>query len=92
VAFTNYRLSVLETYDVVLARVTHRQVHLYRDLHDWEAQFGYSQSEGSNKQIFFRLNLKAFPGRPLTVSESEMKRFTGSNASELVESTARQFQ
>ncbi len=92
VFFTNYRLSVLETYDVESANVTNRQANLYRDLHDWEAQFGYSRSEGSNKQVFFRLNLKAFPGRPLTVSESEMKRFTGSNASELVESTARQFQ
>jgi hypothetical protein len=77
VLFTNYRLSLLEDFNLVNASFVSRQISVYRDLHDWEAEFGYTQPASENKTIYFRLNLKAFPGRPLTISESEMKRFSG---------------
>jgi lipopolysaccharide export system protein LptA len=72
--FTNYRLSFLETYDMTNARMQTRNISIYRDLHDWEAQLSYSQSEGEPDTIFFTLDLKAFPGRPLTVSQSQLQQ------------------
>ena len=88
VLFTNYRVSVSEGYDVAKAKWKNRNYSLYRDLHDWEAELNYSQVEGQDKRVSFRLNLKAFPGRPLTVSESELKRWTtmkNQNAGELIQ-------
>jgi hypothetical protein len=94
VLFTNYRLSLLEDYNLINSSFQSRQISVYRDLHDWEAEFGYSQTVGSDKQIYFRLNLKAFPGRPLTVSETELKRWSGyrqDNAGQLGETAAEEF-
>ncbi len=95
VLFTNYRLSVLESYDLERAVFVNRQVSLYRDLHDWEAQFSYSQTEGSGSQVSFRLNLKAFPGRPLTVSKEQFDQWSGmskQSAGELSQTAASEFQ
>ena len=94
VLFTNYRLSLVEDFNLVTASFVSRQIAIYRDLHDWEAEFGYTQPYSGNKTIFFRLNLKAFPGRPLTVSEAEMKRFSGyrqENMGQLGETAAQEF-
>jgi hypothetical protein len=94
VLFTNYRLSLLEDFNLVNASFVSRQISVYRDLHDWEAEFGYTQPASGNKTIYFRLNLKAFPGRPLTISESEMKRFSGyrqESMGELGETAAQEF-
>lgn len=95
VLFTNYRISVSETYDMATAMWKSRNYSLYRDLHDWEAELNYSQIEGQDKRLSFRLNLKAFPGRPLTVSESELKRWTNmknQNAAELIQTGTRELQ
>jgi lipopolysaccharide assembly outer membrane protein LptD (OstA) len=75
--FTNYRISALETYDLTNAKFLNRSINLYRDLHDWEAQLSYSEDPVAGKKIFFTLNLKAFPGRPLTVSEDQLQRLNG---------------
>jgi len=95
VLFTNYRASLLEDYDLVKSTYVSRQVSFYRDLHDWEAEFGYSQvASQNNKTIYFRLNLKAFPGRPLTISETELKRWSGyrqDNMGQLGETAAQEF-
>lgn len=94
VLFTNYRLSLLEDYDLVKTSIVNRNVAIYRDLHDWEAEFGYSQSVNQAKQLYFKLNLKAFPGRPLTVSDSEMKRWSGykdQSVGQLGETAAQEF-
>jgi len=95
VLFTNYRISVSESYDMAKAMWRSRNYSLYRDLHDWEAEINYSQIEGQDKRLSFRLNLKAFPGRPLTVSESELKRWTNmknQNAAELIQTGTRELQ
>jgi len=94
VLFTNYRLSLLEQYDLEKSSFVSRRVGIYRDLHDWEAEFGYSQSVSQDKRVYFKLNLKAFPGRPLTVSDSEMKRWSGyreKSLGELGETAAQDF-
>ncbi len=75
--FTNYRLSALETYDCTNATFESRSISLYRDLHDWEAQIGYSNDPVNGEQIFFTLNLKALPGRPLTVSDQQLSNLNG---------------
>ena len=56
--FTNYRISALESYDCVNAILESRSISLYRDLHDWEAQIGYSDDPVDGQQIFFTMNLK----------------------------------
>ncbi|HUO58059.1 MAG TPA: LptA/OstA family protein [bacterium] len=72
--FTNYRLSLLETYDLTNSQYTTRNISIYRDLHDWQAQLSYSEDPIGGKRVFFTLNLKAFPGRPLTVSDDQLQR------------------
>lgn len=94
VLFTNYQATLLEAYDVREARFRERSFALYRDLHDWEASLSYVQVRGGEKRVAFRLNLKAFPGRPLTISEEQLKRLTEfrrQSAGELVDSTADEF-
>ncbi len=71
--FTNYRISALESYDLTNARLETRSVSLYRDLHDWEAELNYVEDPIRGQQVFFKLNLKAFPGRPLTVSDQQLQ-------------------
>ncbi len=93
--FTNYRMSILETYDMTNARMQTRNISIYRDLHDWEAQLSYSQNEGQPDTVFFTLNLKAFPGRPLTVSQSELQQLNSlqsQTAVQLLETTSGQLQ
>jgi hypothetical protein len=94
VLFTNYRLSLLEDYDLVKSTFRSRRIGIYRDLHDWEAEFGYSQSVSADKRVYFKLNLKAFPGRPLTISDSELKRWSGyrdQSLGQLGETAAQEF-
>ncbi|HVM33214.1 MAG TPA: hypothetical protein VMU88_08775, partial [bacterium] len=91
--FTNYRLSYLETYDMTNARMETRSISLYRDLHDWEAQLSYSQVEGAPDTVFFTLNLKAFPGRPLTISQTELQQLNNlqtQSAVQLLQTTSDQ--
>ncbi len=71
--FTNYRLSFIESYDLSNSQFETRSINLYRDLHDWEAEIQYTEDPVQGKQFFFTLNLKAFPGRPLTVSQNELQ-------------------
>src|ERR1700677_796242 len=71
--FTNYRISALETYDCTNAVFESRSVSLYRDLHDWEAQIGYSNDPINGEQLFFPLNLKALPGKPIYVSDQQLQ-------------------
>jgi lipopolysaccharide assembly outer membrane protein LptD (OstA) len=75
--FTNYRISALETYDCTNATFISRSISLYRDLHDWEAQIGYSNDPTNGEQLFFTLNLKALPGRPLSVSDQQLQSLNG---------------
>ncbi|GEM_PF-1566757 len=75
--FTNYRLSLIESYDLTNAQFETRSISIYRDLHDWEAQVQYSEDPVLGKRLFFTLNLKALPGRPLTVSEDQLQRLNG---------------
>lgn len=75
--FTNYRLSLIESYDLTNSQFETRSISLYRDLHDWEAQIQYTQDPIQGDKIFFTLNLKAFPGRPLTVSNDQLQRLNG---------------
>lgn len=95
VLFTNYRLSLLEAYDLERGRFRNRSIQIYRNLHDWEAELVYVQTQGQEKKISFRLNLKAFPGRPLTISEDQFRRITElrrQSTGELVDSAANEFQ
>ncbi len=89
--FTNYRISALETYDCTNAKFESRSVSLYRDLHDWEAQLGYSSDPVNGEQLFFTLNLKALPGRPLSVSDQQLQNLNGIRNQGLTGSAA-QFQ
>ena len=63
--FTNYRISMLESYDVTNAKFQSRSISLYRDLHDWETQITYTDDPVKGEQLMFTLDLKAFPGRPI---------------------------
>jgi hypothetical protein len=67
----------LETYDCTNAKFESRSISLYRDLHDWEAQIGYSDDPINGEKIFFTLDLKALPGRPLTVSDQQLSNLNG---------------
>jgi len=89
--FTNYRISALETYDCTNAVFESRSISLYRDLHDWEAQIGYSNDPTNGEQLFFTLNLKALPGRPLSVSDQQLQNLNGIRNQGLT-GTASQFQ
>ena len=89
--FTNYRISALETYDCTNAVFESRSVSLYRDLHDWEAQIGYSNDPINGEQLFFTLNLKAIPGKPLSVSNQQLQNLNGIRNQGLTGSAA-QFQ
>jgi hypothetical protein len=75
--FTNYRLSLLESYDLTNSKFETRSISIYRDLHDWEAELNYVEDPIAGKRVFFKLNLKAFPGRPLTVSDEQLQRING---------------
>jgi hypothetical protein len=75
--FTNYRISALETYDCTNAQFISRSISLYRDLHDWEAQIGYSDDPTDGEHVFFTLNLKALPGRPISVSDQQLQNLNG---------------
>lgn len=75
--FTNYRISMLETYDLTNSKFETRSISLYRDLHDWEAEVNYAEDPSQGRRLFFKLNLKAFPGRPLTVSDDQLQRMNG---------------
>lgn len=75
--FTNYRLSLIETYDLTNSQFETRSISIYRDLHDWEAQVQYTEDPVQGKRLFFTMNLKALPGRPLTVSEDQLQRLNG---------------
>jgi lipopolysaccharide assembly outer membrane protein LptD (OstA) len=75
--FTNYRISALETYDCTNAVFESRSISLYRDLHDWEAQIGYSNDPTNGEQLFFTLNLKALPGKPISVSDQQLQNLNG---------------
>ncbi len=72
--FTNYRLALIENYDVTNAKYITRSLSIYRDLHDWEAQISYTEDPNSGKQLYFTLNLKAFPGRPISVSAQQLQQ------------------
>jgi lipopolysaccharide export system protein LptA len=91
--FTNYRLSYLETYDMTNARFETRSVSLYRDLHDWQAELSYSQTQGQPAAVFFTLDLKAFPGRPLSISQTSLQQLNSlqtQSALQLLETTSDQ--
>jgi hypothetical protein len=75
--FTNYRISAMETFDCANAKFESRSISVYRDLHDWEAQLGFSQDPTLGDRLFFTLNLKALPGRPLTVSDQQLQNLNG---------------
>lgn len=75
--FTNYRMAMIESYDVTNAKLEARSISLYRDLHDWEAQITYTDDSTNGEQLMFTLNLKAFPGRPLTVSNTQLQQING---------------
>jgi len=75
--FTNYRISAMESFDCTNAKFESRSISLYRDLHDWEAQIGFSQDPIQGDRLFFTLNLKALPGRPLTVSDQQLQNLNG---------------
>jgi len=75
--FTNYRISALESYDCTNAVLVSRSISLYRDLHDWEAQIGYSNDPVNGEQLFFTLNLKALPGKPISVSDQQLQNLNG---------------
>ena len=75
--FTNYRISMLESYDVTNAKFESRSISLYRDLHDWEAQITYTDDPVGGEKLFFTLDLKAFPGRPISVSDAELQQING---------------
>ncbi len=75
--FTNYRLSMLESFDVTNAKLETRSISLYRDLHDWEAEINFAEDPVQGQRVYFKLNLKAFPGRPLTVSDDQLQRLNG---------------
>jgi hypothetical protein len=77
VLFTNYRVSALESYDLIKSSFVNRSISLYRDLHDWEAELNYTEDPFQGKKVFFKLNLKAFPGRPLSVSDDQLERLNG---------------
>jgi hypothetical protein len=75
--FDRFRISLLQTYNVERDRLETRSVSLYRDLHDWEAEVNYAEDLTLGKRVFFKLNLKVFPGRPLSVSEDDLRRLNG---------------
>ncbi len=75
--FTNYRMAFLESYDVTNAKLESRSISLYRDLHDWEAQITYTDDPFNGEQLMFTLNLKALPGRPLSVSNAQLQQING---------------
>jgi hypothetical protein len=75
--FTNYRIAMLESYDVTNAKFESRSISLYRDLHDWEAQITYTDDPIAGEQLMFTLNLKAFPGRPISVSNAQLQQING---------------
>ena len=75
--FTNYRFSLIENYDLTNSQFETRSISLYRDLHDWEAQLQYTQDSVQGERLFFTLNLKAFPGRPISVSDDQLQRLNG---------------
>ncbi len=72
--FTNYRLALIENYDLTNAKYITRSLSIYRDLHDWEAQLSYTEDPNAGKQLYFTLNLKAFPGRPISVSAQQIQQ------------------
>jgi len=72
--FTNYRLSLIESYDLTNSQLQTRSISLFRDLHDWVAEINYTEDPILGKKVFFTLNLKAFPGKPLTVSDDQLQR------------------
>ena len=75
--FTNYRISLIESYDLTNSQFQNRSISIYRDLHDWEAQLTYSQDPLLGSKVFFTLDLKAFPGRPISVSDDQLTRMSG---------------
>lgn len=75
--FTNYRMSLLESYDVTNAKFESQSISLYRDLHDWEAQLTYTNDPVNGQQLMFTLDLKALPGRPLSVSNTQLQQING---------------
>jgi hypothetical protein len=75
--FTNYRLSVIENYDLVNSQFQSRSISLFRDLHDWVAEINYTSDPVLGEKVFFTLTLKALPGRPLTVSDDQLQRMNG---------------
>ncbi len=95
VIFTNYRVSVSEDYDVEDAQFVDRTYSIYRDLHDWEAELDYSDYQGQGRTLMFKLDLKAFPGRPLTVSQNSVdqwEQLRSQNVSQITNSNASQFE
>lgn len=72
--FTNYRISLIESYDLTHSQFETRSISIYRDLHDWEAQLTYTEDPVQGKRLFFTLDLKAMPGRPLSVSDDQLQR------------------
>lgn len=74
---TNYRFSMLENYDVTNAKFQSRSISLYRDLHDWEMQITYTDDPVEGEKLFFTLDLKAFPGRPISVSGAQLQQING---------------
>jgi len=72
--FTNYRISALENYDLTNAKFIARSISLYRDLHDWEAELNYVEDPIGGKTVYFKLNLKALPGRPLNISDQQLQQ------------------
>ncbi|HVZ80958.1 MAG TPA: LptA/OstA family protein [bacterium] len=75
--FTNYRLEMIENYDLVNSRFQSRSISLFRDLHDWVAQINYTSDPLLGEKVFFTLTLKALPGKPLTVSDDQLQRLNG---------------
>jgi hypothetical protein len=89
--FTNYRFSLIESYDLTNSQFQTRSISLYRDLHDWEAEINYTEDPVQGKRVFFTLNLKAFPGRPVSVSDDQLQRLNNLRSQGLV-GAASQFQ
>jgi len=55
-----WRARLATRYDIYNGELMERGIHLYRDLHCWEARFSWTKIP-SEEEIWFTVNLKVFP-------------------------------
>ncbi|MFQ5867102.1 MAG: LPS-assembly protein LptD [bacterium] len=55
-----WRARLTTRYDIYNGELMERGIHLYRDLHCWEARFSWTKIP-SKEEIWFTVNLKVFP-------------------------------